>query len=187
MLAARMNDGRFGPPPTCTRLPLRASGGRRRRTSRTTPRRGSGTCGRSSSRTRDAPHRRAKPAHQRRLREGLQRGQRGRLTHEHDPNAGPDRCCDLLAGSHALWNRVFRTLAASQDSTSSRAPACSRWRTWPRRTRSSAVGTTSTTGSSGGRSRRSAKPTPTAIRQPRPTRTGAAVRPGDAGLHRPRS
>ena len=32
-----------------------------------------------------------------RLRGGLQRDQGGRLTHQHDPNRGRDRCCDLLA------------------------------------------------------------------------------------------
>jgi hypothetical protein len=47
---------------------------------------------------REAPHRRAKRAHQRRLCGGPQRDQGGRLTDEHDPNGGPDRCCDLLAG-----------------------------------------------------------------------------------------
>ena len=33
-----------------------------------------------------------------RIRGGLQRDQGGRLTHQHNANRGPDRCCDLLAG-----------------------------------------------------------------------------------------
>ena len=46
----------------------------------------------------DAPHGWTEPAHQHRIRGGLQRDQRGRLPNEHNSNAGPNRCCDLVAG-----------------------------------------------------------------------------------------
>ena len=85
---------------------------------------------------RDAPHRRAERAHQCRLRGGLQRDQGGRLTHEHDPNGGPDRCCDLLAGPCASRSGTgsFARLPPARTWTSSTALACSRWRTWLRLT-----------------------------------------------------
>ena len=65
---------------------------------------------------RDAPHRRAERAHQRRLRGGLQRGQGARLTHS--TTRTPDQTdAAIFWQDHAiaLWNRIFRTLAASQD------------------------------------------------------------------------
>ncbi len=109
--------------------PTPATGGRRRRTSGSTPRRGSANVrpflvpNVEMLRT-DGPNALTSA----RLRGGLQRGQGARLAHEHDPHGGSDRGRDLLAGpagsrsgtaSFARWPRA-------RSSTSSTAPACSR-------------------------------------------------------------
>ncbi len=98
MLQARMNDGRFGPPPA---LYPPAPG-----IWRPTPPNFANDPSPWVGNVRpfivpsadDAPHPRAERAHQSRLRGGLQRDQGDRLTYQHNANAGPDRCCDLLAG-----------------------------------------------------------------------------------------
>ena len=75
----------------------------------------SATCARSWSRAQRCCARRPERAHERGLRGGPQRGQAARLTHEHAPHRGSDTGRDLLAGQRpAIWNRVFRALAASR-------------------------------------------------------------------------
>ena len=98
MLEARMNDGRFGPPPAL----YPPAPGIWRPTPPNFANDPAPWVGNvrpfivpSAEMLRTG---RAERAHQCRLRGGLQRGQGGRLTHEHDPNGGRDRCCDLLAG-----------------------------------------------------------------------------------------
>ena len=159
---------------SCTRQ-RRASGGRHRRTSRTIPRRGSGTCCHSSSRAQrcSAPTGRTRSPVPTTRRTSTRSRRLGSLTSTTRTADETDAAIFWQDHAMALWNRIFRTLAASQGLGHRReALVCSRWRTWLRLTPRSAAGTTSTTGSSGVRSRRSARPTPTATRRPRPIRHG---------------
>ena len=179
MLAARADDGRFGPfTPVIGTTP--ASGARRRRFRRRPHSLGRERTTVPGPRRRDAPHRRAERPDEPRLRKGPQRGQEDRRTQQHHPNRGSDRRRDLLARPRLrpLEPRVphprrFRHL------TSSTAHGSSRARTWPPPMPRSAAGTTSTTGTPGARSPPSARPRATETGQPRPTRHGhrCSIRP----------
>ena len=109
----------------------------------------------------------------RRVRGGLRLGQATRRGRQPSSDRRPDRGGLLLAGQRREPVRaIFEQLAERRTWTSPRARGCSRWGTWPVPTDRSPAGTTSTTGTSSGRSRRSASPAPTATRRPSPTRGG---------------
>ena len=114
MLQARMNDGRFGPPPRFThQRPV--SGGQRHRTSRTTPRHGLGTCGRSSYRTRnashDGPNALTSAEYAEDFNEIKEIGSLTSITRTPDQT---DAAIFWQDQAMALWNRIFRTLTATE-------------------------------------------------------------------------